>query len=272
MIAGPRLPPLWLGCWFSAALVLPGPGSGQTPPASRPYVATPQRPTFTTDTSTAAPGTVELEYGGSTNGKTGQAPVSIKFAPDGRGPLANSEFRLSFEAIDFASVPPRGTTRHFGDRFVFGYRRKVFNKHGLSVALAPRFSVLRRSNQGVRAGITGIAAKGFGRYTLVQNLSLSGATSPSQSNPQRLIESDTDVSRALGSDGFRSRLSVFAGLHLDKARSQGMGLSLGQGLAFRLRPNVVLDAAIRELNLRHSNADYQILFGMTANLGRLFPR
>lgn len=242
-----------------AGLISIAPGMAQHQPAA----ATPQRPTFTSDTSTTAPGTLELEFGATTGDGFWQAPATIKF-----GAFTNSEFRLAFDAIDFTNANGQ-TVRRFGDRLVLGYRQRLYRRGRFSFALSPRLAALLRGNRGIRAGLAGIVAQEFGRNTLVVNLAGSGATRPGPNNPQRFVEFDTDLSRPLGRTGVRSRLGVFAGAHADKGKDRKALYALGQGITYRLRPGIVLDTAVRQVGLGSGKVDHQLLFGMTANLGRL---
>jgi hypothetical protein len=62
---------------------------------------------------------------------------------------------------------------------------------------------------------------------------------------------------------------VFAGGSYENPSRQPAAVSLGQGLSYRVRPNWVLDVAVRQLGLAAGPRDYQILTGFTVNLGRV---
>ena len=62
---------------------------------SEPPEATPQRPTFTSDTSTTAPGTLELEIGTTSSDSFFGLPLTIKYTPDVAGLLREAEFSLA---------------------------------------------------------------------------------------------------------------------------------------------------------------------------------
>ena len=76
------------------------------------------------------------------------------------------------------------------------------------------------------------------------------------------------MARTLGASGALSRLSVFAGALVENPSNQKAAISLGQGITYRVRPNWVVDFAVRELGLAQGRADHQILAGLTVNLGR----
>ncbi len=56
---------------------------------------------------------------------------------------------------------------------------------------------------------------------------------------------------------------------VENPSNQKAAVSLGQGITYRVRPNWVVDFAVRELGLAEGRADYQILAGLTVNLGRV---
>ncbi len=56
---------------------------------------------------------------------------------------------------------------------------------------------------------------------------------------------------------------------MENSSNQEAAVSPGQGITYRVRPNWVVDFAVRELGLAEGRADYQILAGLTVNLGRL---
>ena len=54
-----------------------------------------------------------------------------------------------------------------------------------------------------------------------------------------------------------------------KPGNNDAAVSLGQGIAYRLRPNLVLDFAVRQHGLAAGPARYELLAGFTVNFGRL---
>jgi hypothetical protein len=64
------------------AVLLAQSGGGTSAPAG-PYTATPQRPTFIADTSTTAPGTLEVEFG-ATGASSFRGFFALPWAPETR--------------------------------------------------------------------------------------------------------------------------------------------------------------------------------------------
>lgn len=236
------------------------------------FPATPQRPTFTSDTSTTAPGTIELETGGTFSDGLFSLGNSIKFTPD----VANrffrtGEFSASFDAVTVHSAQGRSHTR-FGDRIVMRWRRPFFSRGGFSAAVAPHVTALLRDASGARFGATGILAYSAGRSAAVFNAAIGRATSASPGNPSKSGALLADFVHTIADSGAWSKVSVFAGVQSEHATGSRNVVSLGQGVSWRVRPNLVFDAALRETRLNLPQNDIQILFGLTLNLGRLLPR
>jgi len=64
------------------------------------YDATPQRPTFTSDTSTTAPGTLEMELGTVISEDTFVIPITFKYTPAAtKGVFHKAEFSVSFDTV-----------------------------------------------------------------------------------------------------------------------------------------------------------------------------
>jgi len=130
----------------------------------------------------------------------------------------------------------------------------------LSFALAPA-TLFLRGEEGARLGGTAIAAYGRDVNGIVFNLGLTGATSSSPSNPSVQLDLATDSFHSLS-----DRLTIFAGALFKKASELTCAFSLDQGLAFRVRPHVVLDIGIVERGLT-DGPSLELLLGLTVNLG-----
>lgn len=236
---------------------------------SGPYLATPQRPTFTSDTSTTAPGTIELQTGGTFSDGLFTLPTTLKFTPGvASGFFRSGEFSASFDAVTVLSANGRSHTR-FGDRIDLAWRRPVYSRGRVSAAAVPLFTVFTRDASGVRLGAAGILAYAAGRSAAVLNASLTGATSASPSNPSKAGTIAADFLHTLSGSGPWSTVTVFAGLQSEHAARHPNVFSLGQGILWRVRPNLVLDAALRETRLNLHQKDLQLLLGLTLNFGRL---
>jgi hypothetical protein len=154
---------------------------GGTSASAGPYTATPQRPTFTADTSTTAPGTLEVEFGATgTSSFRGffALPTNLKYTPDVQsGPFHQAEFSFSFDAVSsMATLAGRQT--NFGQTLSLVIRRPVYMGKALSLALAPRSTFFLRDEKGARLGARVLAAYSFGPNNLVANFTWTSATSP----------------------------------------------------------------------------------------------
>lgn len=242
------------------------------PPAlaqSGPFHATPQRPTFTADTSTAAPGTLELESGLTFAKGFFGVPFNFKFVPEvSRGLLHRMEFSAGFRGVSSVSFAGGRITR-FGESVAFVVRRPVFERTGFSFALAPRALFFTRDESGARLGLTAIAVYSSGHNGLVANYTWSGATRSSPNNAAGEHEIASDFSRTLGHSGVPGRLAVFGGVFWARPTGRDSIVALGQGISFRVRPNWVLDLAVREEGLGSGPRGYRILAGFTVNPGRI---
>lgn len=263
----PRMVRASLGILLMHSLTAAQSGGGAQA-SSGPYEATPQRPTFTSDTSTTAPGTLELEVGTTSWRGFFALPVTVKYTPDvGRGLFHRAEFSLTFDALTSVEETSRRATR-FGDRLGFAVRRPVYRGETLSVAVVPQALFFLRGDRGARLGLTGIMVYGMGLNSLTVNGTWTSATHPSATNPAQQYDVAVDVARTLGESGPRSRWTVFGGLLYENPSHRAAAVSLGQGVTYRFRPNWVLDFAVRQLGLAAGRRDYQILAGFTVNLGR----
>ncbi len=257
-------------CIFACAVLTAQTGS--TPASGGPYEATPQRPTFTADTSTTAPGTLEVEFGATGTSSFGgffALPANLKYTPDvGGGLLHRTEFSFSFDAVN-SVAGPSGRQTEFGQTLSFVVRRPVYLGKAFSLAVAPRSIFFLRDEKGARVGARLLAAYSFGLNSLVANLTWTTATSPSPVNPAQQYDVALDYGIRLGESGWRNRTSLFAGILTEKPKYRDAAVTLGQGVSYRLRPNYVLDFAIRERGLAAGSRGYEALAGLTVNLGRI---
>ena len=183
------------------------------------HPATPQRPTFTTDTSVTTPGTVELELGGFFAENVGALPTSVKFTPDVSGFFHRTEIAVSFDTLSSVSTRGDRDTR-FGDTLTVAMRRALYESDGFSFALAPVATFFLRGEDGARLGGTAIAVYGRGANSIVVNLGLTGATSSSLSNPSVQLDLATDFFRSLS-----DRFTIFSGALYEKASESAGTLS-----------------------------------------------
>jgi len=235
-----------------------------------PFRATPQRPSFTSDTSTTAPGTFEIEIGGSLISNSFRSlPTLLKFTPGVRtGFFHGLEFSVAADLITSAVGEDDRRVTQFGDVLEFVGRRRIYGGGNFSIALAPSAAFFLRNERGAKLGLMGIAAYSPGLNALVGNVVWKAMTHSSETNPRHIFDFLFDYSRSLGSSGTVSRFALFAGLQWTEAQGSDTCLSLEQGLAFGLRPDWVLDMAFRQVDLVDGQRDFQLLFGFTVNTGR----
>ena len=239
--------------------------------AGPPYAATPQRPTFTTDTSITAPGTLELEFGGTHARGFFSLPAVWKFTPDTNlAVFRQTEFSVGFDALTRITTDGRSLTQ-FGDRIGFAFRRPLYQGENLSMALAPLGLIYLRGSKGGRLGLLMIGTLHGGQHAVVLNVAWSSATSPSKDNPRHLVDFMGDYTYSLAESGFWSRWTVYAGYLLEKASGVESLFSLEQGLTFRLRPELVLDVGIVEQAVIGGKYETLLLVGFTYNFGRVQP-
>jgi len=236
----------------------------QSPPE-----ATPQRPTFTNDTATTAPGTLEVDFGATGPASAVTLPATIKFTPPAeRGFFHQMEFSLGLNSLERVVVDGEGKIR-FSESLAFAVRRPVWSGGGLSFAAAPRVEFFLRNNSGALVGGKAIAVYGFGGNNLVVNVSGMGATSPSDVNPGWLAELAAGYSRALSGTGIASRFSLAFEMLNGFSKGQDAILSLLQGLSYRARPDLVLDLAVEQRGLRSGEFEMVFMGGLTYNIGRI---
>lgn len=229
--------------------------------------ATPQRPSFTADASVTAPGTLELELGGSANRDSLGLPTTLKFTPNvPKGPFYKTEFSLSFESLSSMLTDSRRAFQ-FGDRLIFAVRRALHRGERFSFALAPHATFFVRGEKGARLGATAIGVWSFGLNTVVANLTYTGATSPSQSNSAHRADIALGYSRTIGEGELSNRFAVFGEYQHEIPNSGTTTASLMQGVAFRARPDIVLDFAVQQSGVGSRSVEVHLLGGLTVNLG-----
>lgn len=260
-----KITSFWAALFLSAWFLL---GSGALGQTGGSQAATPQRPTFTLDASTAAPGTMELEMGTASWRGFFALPVFLRYTPNSSAGLFHqAEFGFAFDAVSSVGLGPDRMTE-FGDRIGVVWRRPVYSSGPVAFAIAPTATFLLCGDEGARIGATGIAAFGFGQNGAAVNAGWSSATNSSNSNPAYDYFVAADFARTLGTSGALSRLSPFAGILYQDTTLDSASVSLGQGVSYRVRPNWVFDLAVYEHGFSLGTRDYQVLVGFTVNLGR----
>ena len=222
---------------------------------------------------------MEIEFGASATGSGGgflTLPTMLKFTPDvGAGVFRGAEFSVSFDALQRDSSGAETESR-FGDSLLLAVRRPVWEGNSFSVAVAPLAQFYLRGQQGARLGLLGIVAYSSGLEALVANFTWTSATSSSTSatsssptNPAHKYDFALDYGHTMGPAGTASRVGVFAGILIERPTQADTSVSMSQGITYRMRPNLVWDLALVENGLAAGPLGYQVLAGLTVNLGRL---
>ena len=232
-----------------------------------PRQATPQRPTFTNDTSVTAPGTFELEFGTAAKRNSFGLPSGLKFTPDMQsGLLRETELSIGFDALTSMSEDGR-RIHQFGEQLTLAVRRALHRGEHFSFALAPRATFFLRGEKGARVGAKAIGMWSYGLNTAVANLTYTGATSPSDNNSAHQTDIALGYSRTLGESGVANRFALFAEYQHEFPSGRDNTVSLMQGITFRARPDLVLDFAVQQSGVAAGPLEVQILGGLTVNLG-----
>lgn len=254
-----------LALCFGTIAIAQGP-----PPGPQSYEATSQRSSVTTDTSVVPPGTWEIETGLTFSDSVLRWPWMIKFTPDTRvGWLRRAEFDVSFTPLESEEAGGERVTQA-GDRVGLAMRTEVYRRGNWAFGVQPQAEFFVRRGRGARLGGTGIATVSFGSNTAVLNVTGTAATSPSPSNPARQTDVTFSFIRRLGESEPLRRWEFFAGLVAENPSNAPTAVTLGQGIAYHARADLILDLSVRELGLAEGRRDYRILLGLTKNLGRLW--
>ena len=229
---------------------------------------------------------MEIEFGASATGSGGGflvLPTMLKFTPEvSAGVFRGAEFSVSFDALQRDSSGAETESR-FGDSLLLAVRRPVWQGNSFSVAVAPLAQFYLRGQQGARLGLLGIVAYSSGLEALVANFTWTSATSSSTSatssstsatsssptNPAHKYDFALDYGHTMGPAGTASRVGVFAGILIERPTQADTSFSMSQGITYRMRPNLVWDLALVENGLAAGPLGYQVLAGLTVNLGRL---
>jgi hypothetical protein len=193
--------------------------------------ATPQRPSFTFDADTTAPGTLEVELGGAASGDAMPAR-HVQVHAEASGVADGLEVNVSADLVAGASGA------QFGERLGVGLRRALHRgPSGRAVALAGGADIRLRGSEPSRlaAGVAIVQRVGLGALV---GKAVAGAPLADGSEAGSTLTLLLGYARSVA-DG--SRVTPFGEAQLVPARRGGPTLSLMQGASVRLRPHLVLD-------------------------------
>ncbi len=226
---------------------------------------TPQRPSFSSDTSTTAPGTVEIETGVTVDVRDStDTPTSIKYGLYDRGELF---LNLSpFQHLGDAGQDGEG----FGDMGI-GVRHRLWEDTERRASAALQLLTKLPTgdeDEGLSTGevdffAAGIATREYSLATVTAFYQL-GVLGEQNDN-------DVDLEHGLALAAGRSLtndLGIFGEVAATVAPEQPDTAFVTLGSAYALSPSLVLDAGFA-VGLDSDAPDFQFLLGLTTNLGRI---
>jgi len=244
------------------ALALLLPSTACLAPLSEAPAVTPQRPTFSSDTSTTAMGTYELEAGiNYDHSDSFDTPLTLK-----RGLDEKSEMFVGFSPYKELSMP--GPNADGPGDTVVGYRRRFHEREDHSAAWMAAVKLpTGDEDDGLSSGevdvfLAGIYSRQVEDLSLVgyYQLELLGETTGS----------GFDVAHGMAlAAGYpvAPELSAFGELAWQGGAETPDPLFVTLGAAYTVAPALVLDAAV-VLGLNSQAPDVQLVVGFTRNMGR----
>jgi hypothetical protein len=215
---------------------------------------------------------MEIEFGSQASSRSFSMPSGIKFTPDvERGLFHRLEFAVDFDSLSSEKKNGSRPTQ-FGDSLTFKFRRPIHPGEHLSLAVAPQVEVLLRDATGTRLGAVVIGVYAFGLNSVVGNFIWTVATSPSAGNPRHQVEWVAGYARTFGHGPIARRFNFFAEYEQKSPQRAPDQVSVLGGVHYWLRPHLVLDVAVQGNNLRQGPSSVAFVAGLTANLGRIWPR
>lgn len=230
-------------------------------------LVTPQRPTVSSDTQTAAVGTFELEAGVSLDpGDAEILTTTLKHGLDERTELFLGW--IPYGRIDLPGDDGDGV----GDA-VFGMRRRVWERDDTAAAFQMATKIpTGDEDEGLSTGEIDFLLAGIVSHDLPGGPSLVGYYELGVIGEPR--DADTDLQHLFAvaaSESLRSDLVVFgelSKLHAAFGEDPLQGLV---GIAKQARPGLVYDAAV-SVGLNEDAPDFVLLLGLSTNIGRTSSR
>ena len=220
-----------------AVLIAPGFVSAQE-------TVSPHGLTFTLDPARTAPGTVEVEVGTLTGGSF-DLPWIFKFTADAEQPLLrNMEWTIA------------GGVR--GGPLNVVIRRPLYSGR-FNIAVSPRLAIPLDGSRPL-PGLAILASFPCG----LNGFTVNGEINQTSGVVRRAVFGD--YARTLGKDGLRSKVTLFAGMLVEKIETTSV--STGQGFAYRIRPNVEFEATFRQFDLARDR-QLVVITDLVLNLGRV---
>ncbi len=229
-----------------------------------------QRKRLNVNNLIAAPGTVELDWGGldSYTTRDFSLPTAIRVSPAGNSLLrGRTEYSLSFDSVE-SSVGDGSRVLQFSDRLTFAGTTVVYASDHFDVAFAPQVTALLRGDTGVRLGATTIARYDGGGNTIAGIASWSGATAATDSNPAGIWDWGGGYARQLAQAGALSRITPHINLNWERASGFERTLSAFGGIGYQVTGRLTADVSGQRYGLTGGGEDRQFVVSFTYVFGK----
>jgi hypothetical protein len=254
------LPLLISGVLAGSAAAAPPEDTGFRPPV------TPQRPSFSTNTSTTAPGYLEAEVGASLQENLSEIPSLLKL-----GLLETTELSLGIMPLRSVDLGPTSESG-FGDVRLGLRHRFVDEVEGVPSLAAEGWVKLPTADEdkGLGTGETDVGmlfimSKSMAAFSFDANLGLSFIGDPVENDTNTHVNLIGTASRGL-TPALSGYLELFLEIPPDDAKNVWI---FDLGVGYSVHPGLVLDAAFAA-GLSDTAPDWQVLFGFTTYVFRVF--
>ncbi len=217
--------------------------------------------TFIFSPQPVCPGCVETELGFLSLDDGRYLPAALSIAPFS----TQTDFSVLVNLLDSQSVNGERAT-HFGNRFDFVVRQRLFNHEGLVITIAPRGVLFTRDLEGGRIGATVAAHYGKGSNLGVINLTYTGAIGGSLTNPKDNYQGSCDYYRTLNPNG----LAAFLGFQHEYSTGNPQTIGTEAGLVIPFS-NGQAEIATQQLGL-NTHPVWQFQARVTVNWGKLLRK
>ena len=99
-------------------------------------------------------------------------------------------------------------------------------------------------------------------------VSWSTATAASATNPAGTLDAGLGYGRRLKASGFLGHFTPHANVILEKSTGAGRLVSMFEGVEYQITEKFAVDVSGQHFSVIGGTVDHQIVFGITANLGR----
>lgn len=220
------------------------------------------------NTLIAAPGTMEIEYGGSFSWDGSfTLPMAIHYTPEGRYVWwGRTEFSVAFDSVAHDSAT------QFGDRTSVAATCVIHDGDKLDIALAPQASFLMRGDSGARIGATGIARYDVGRSSAGVTFTWTAATHASPTNPAGVFDIGAGYGFRLKPSGALGHLTPHLNALYEKATGADRQISLFEGIEYQVTDPFAIDFSLQHIALWGGQTDTQFVVGITLYTPKLHRR